>query len=67
MKYQRKENEVWLGQQLTIEQINEVFEGKILTIRGKFGGYFKEPVLTVGYPIMIGKNVYRALLCILYT
>ena len=57
----RKENEVWLGQQLTIEQINEVFEGKILTIRGKFGGYFKEPVLTVGYPIMIGKNVYGAL------
>lgn len=57
----RKENEAWLGQQLTMEQINEVFEGKILTIKGRFGGYFKEPVLTVGYPIILGDKVYGAL------
>lgn len=57
----RKENEAWLGQQLTMEQINEVFEGKILTVKGRFGGYFKEPVLTVGYPIILGDKVYGAL------
>ncbi|NLK20513.1 MAG: HAMP domain-containing histidine kinase [Epulopiscium sp.] len=57
----RTENKSWLGQKLTLEQINDVFEGKIVTIQGKFGGYFKEPVLTVGYPIQIDGKAYGAL------
>lgn len=57
----RSENEAWLGQKLTLNQINEVFEGKVLTIEGKFGGYFNEPVLTVGYPIQVDGTVYGAL------
>lgn len=57
----RTENKEWLGQKLTYEQINEVFQGKIVTIEGKFGGYFKEPVLTVGYPIQIDGKAYGAL------
>ncbi|WP_058486444.1 sensor histidine kinase [Defluviitalea phaphyphila] len=57
----RNENQSWLGQKLTYEQINDVFEGKIVTIQGKFGGYFKEPVLTIGYPIQINGKTYGAL------
>ena len=57
----RTENKSWLGQKLTYEQINEVFEGKIVTIKGNFGGYFKDPVLTIGYPIQIDGKAYGAL------
>lgn len=57
----RMENKSWLGQKLTYEQIYEVFEGKIITIKGHFGGYFKDPVLTVGYPIQIDGKAYGAL------
>lgn len=57
----RTENKSWIGQKLTFAHISEVFEGKIVTIKGNFGGYFKEPVLTIGYPIQIDGKTYGAL------
>lgn len=47
----------WVGQTLTDDAIEGVLDGKIVTVKGKLNGMFPEPVLTVGYPLIIGQKV----------
>ncbi len=47
----------WVGQTFTDDAIAGVLDGKVVTVKGKLNGMFPEPVLTVGYPIFIGKRV----------
>ena len=47
----------WVGQTLTDDAIQGVIDGNIVTVKGKLNGMFPEPVLTVGYPIFVGKKV----------
>lgn len=51
----------WVGQQINVDVIKTVLNGETITIRGKFGESFIEPVLTVGYPISINYQVVGAL------
>ena len=51
----------WIGEKLTYEEIEEVFKGYIIKRKGKFKNYFKEPVLTIGYPIIVNNKVVIAL------
>lgn len=51
----------WIGEKLTYEEIEEVFKGYIIKRKGKFKNYFKEPVLTIGYPIIVNDKVVIAL------
>ncbi len=44
----------------SLSQVKEVLpatQGKIVTTSGKLGGVFSEPVLTVGYPVVMDENV----------
>lgn len=47
--------------EVDIEEIQEVFQGNVLKREGTFKGYFKEPVLTIGYPIRFGNEVVLGL------
>ncbi|NLL70904.1 MAG: HAMP domain-containing histidine kinase [Epulopiscium sp.] len=51
----------WIGQQISVDVLKTVLEGEVVTIRGKFGESFTEPVLTVGYPIIVNYQVMGAL------
>ncbi|MCT4563169.1 MAG: HAMP domain-containing histidine kinase [Maledivibacter sp.] len=55
------ENTTWLGEKLPYEEIEEVFKGYIIKRKGRFRNYFEEPVLTIGYPIIIDNKVVLAL------
>lgn len=46
---------------LEIDEIQEVFQGKILKREGTFKGFFQQPVLTIGYPIKTGNQVVLGL------
>lgn len=46
---------------LNIEEIQEVFQGKVLKREGTFKGFFQEPVLTIGYPIRTENQVVLGL------
>lgn len=50
-------NQNWIGQSITDDAIKGVLEGKVVTVQGKVNGMFVESVLTVGYPITMGKNL----------
>jgi len=51
----------WIGEKLTYEEIEEVFKGYIIKRKGQFRNYFEEPVLTIGYPIIVNNKVVIAL------
>lgn len=51
----------WLGEKLTRDEIEEVFKGYIIKRKGQFTNYFDEPVLTIGYPIIVNNKVEIAL------
>lgn len=46
---------------VNISEIQEVFQGNVLKREGTFRGFFQEPVLTIGYPIMSGNDVVLGL------
>ena len=50
-------NQMWIGQTITDRAKQGVLEGKIVTVQGRIGGMFLEPVLTVGYPIVTSSGV----------
>lgn len=51
----------WIGEKLRVQEIEEVFKGYIIKRKGRFRNYFKEPVLTIGYPIIVNDKVEIAL------
>lgn len=55
------EDTTWLGEKLPYEEIEEVFKGYIIKRKGRFRNYFEEPVLTIGYPIIVDNKVVIAL------
>ena len=46
---------------MDLDEIREVLQGNIVRREGTFRGYFQEPVLTIGYPIMAGEDVLLGL------
>ena len=46
--------EQYLGQKVDNAKIAQLYRGKSIIETGNFGGKFKDPVLTVGYPIFYG-------------
>jgi len=46
-------DQTWVGKSITDEAVSVVLGGKVATVKGKAGGMFNEPFLTVGYPIKI--------------
>ena len=51
----------WVGEQINVDILKNVMEGEVVTIRGRFGGSFVEPVITVGYPIIVNYKVMGVL------
>ena len=48
--------EEWIGQAIANQEIIEgVLYGNVVTVEGRLGGMFDEPVLIVGYPIRVGQ------------
>ncbi len=54
-------NQKWIGTTIAQDEITKVLSGEIVKIKGKFGGVFKEPVITIGYPIMIDQQILGAI------
>ena len=52
-----KINDDWIGKKITDEAIEKVLEGNIVTRQSYQNSMFKEANLTVGYPLIIGKQV----------
>lgn len=50
-----------VGLKLSLDEVKEVLGGKVVVIRGSFGGMFKTPVLTVGSPVYFGNAIIGAI------
>lgn len=56
-----EENMAQIGQPILHKALQKVYEKEIVRIESGFEQYFKEPVLSVGYPLVLNGNVERAL------
>ena len=56
-----KENMSHIGQPIFHKALEKVYDKEIVRIESGFEQYFKEPVLSIGYPILLGDHVERAL------
>ena len=50
-----------IGQPIFHQALERVYEKEIVRIESGFEQYFKEPVLSIGYPLLLNNNVERAL------
>lgn len=50
-----------IGQPIFHKALKRVYEKEIVRIESGFEQYFKEPVLSIGYPMVLNNNVERAL------
>ncbi|WP_026487350.1 sensor histidine kinase [Caldanaerobius polysaccharolyticus] len=50
-----------VGLKIPLNEVNEVLNGKVVVIKGSFGGMFKTPVLTVGSPVYFGNTIVGAI------
>ena len=50
-------DEEWVGKTINDQAVEIVLSGNVATVTGKVGGMFKDPTLTVGYPIRIGDRL----------
>lgn len=57
----RKDKESLYREKLTINELQQVLDGHIVKKKGNFKEIFKEPVLTIGYPIKVNSKVQMAL------
>ncbi len=56
-----EENRCYIGQSIFHQAVKKVYEKEVVRIESGFEQYFKEPVLSIGYPIVVGNHVERAL------
>lgn len=56
-----EENRQYIGQSILHKAIEKVYQKEIVRIESGFEQYFTEPVLSIGYPILMNNNVQRAL------
>lgn len=56
-----KENMSHIGQPIFHKALEKVYNKEIVRIESGFEQYFKEPVLSIGYPMLLGDHVERAL------
>ncbi|MDD4679612.1 MAG: ATP-binding protein [Clostridia bacterium] len=47
----------WENQKVTIDEFVQVLEGNTITLEGRFGESFPEPMLTVGMPLKINERI----------
>ncbi|HHX59817.1 MAG TPA: cell wall metabolism sensor histidine kinase WalK [Epulopiscium sp.] len=56
-----EENMAHIGQSIFHKALQKVYQKEIVRIESGFEQYFKEPVLSIGYPMVLNGNVERAL------
>ena len=56
-----EENLAKIGQPILHKALEKVYENEVIRIESGFEQYFKEPVLSIGYPMILNGNVERAL------
>ena len=52
----------WMGETITNELVSEILTGQIVTVKNERLSMFSEPVLAVGYPIVMGNTVSGGIL-----
>ena len=56
-----KDDLSYIGQSIFHKALEKVYNKEIVRIESGFEQYFQEPVLSIGYPILLNNNVQRAL------
>jgi len=56
-----EDNKCFIGQSILHKALEKVYEKEVVRIESGFEQFFNEPVLSIGYPILLNNNVQRAL------
>lgn len=56
-----EENKGYIGQSILHQALEKIYKQEVVRIKSGFEQYFQEPVLTIGYPMIINNSVNRAL------
>ncbi|NLI89657.1 MAG: cell wall metabolism sensor histidine kinase WalK [Epulopiscium sp.] len=56
-----RQNVDHIGQQIPDKALEKVFDNEIVQVQTGFEQYFNEPVLSIGYPMLLDNSVERAL------